>query len=62
MDAIVLLLVSSVEILSCLAMGMNLYERFLLGIASLARTKRIFDGATSEFSSLFAVCDRELST
>jgi hypothetical protein len=42
MDAIVLLLVSSIEILSCLAIGMNWYERFLLGIASHARTKRIF--------------------
>ena len=41
-SAIVLLLVSSIEILSCLAIGMNLYERFLLGIASHARTKRIF--------------------
>jgi hypothetical protein len=41
-SAIVLLLVSSIEILSCLAIGMNLYERFLLGIASHARTKGIF--------------------
>ena len=41
-SAIVLLLVSSLKILSCLAIGINLYGRFLLGIASHARTKRIF--------------------
>ena len=41
-SAIVLLLVSSLKILSSLAIGINLYGRFLLGIASHARTKRIF--------------------
>ncbi|MEG3841437.1 hypothetical protein [Microcoleus sp. herbarium14] len=44
---------SSIEIISCVAIGMNLYERSHLSI---------FYGATSEFNSLFAVCDRGLST
>ena len=53
-SAIVLFLVSSIEILSCLAIGMNLYEQW--------HQAYFLMGATSEFSSLFAVCSRELST